>query len=74
MFENELFPATVVQQRQYVDAVGCRTYSSGLISMFVVDILQIPAGCIQICSGYICTPLAIGLRAAEINLPCWQAL
>ena len=34
MLENELFPATAVQQRQYVDAVGRRTYSSGLISMF----------------------------------------
>ena len=57
MFENELFPATALQQRQCVDAVGCRTYSSGMISMFVSDILQIPAGCIQICNGCICTPL-----------------
>lgn len=74
MFENELFSATAVQQRQYVDAVGCRTYSSGLIIMFVSDISQIPVGCIQICSGCICTPLAMGLRATEINRPCRQAL
>jgi hypothetical protein len=31
--------------------LGCRTFSSALISMFVSDIFQIPAGCIQICSG-----------------------
>jgi len=52
MFENELLPATAVQQRQCVDAVGCRTFSSALISMFVSHILQILAGCIQICSGF----------------------
>jgi hypothetical protein len=74
MFETELFPTTAVQQRQYVDAVGCPTYSSGLISIFVFDILQNPAGCIHICSGCICAPLAMGLRATEINMPCRQAL
>jgi hypothetical protein len=39
-------------------------FFSGLISMFVFDILQNTRGCIQICSGYnavICNPLAMGL-------------
>ena len=26
IFENKLFPTTAVQQRQHVDAVGCRTF------------------------------------------------
>jgi hypothetical protein len=53
IFENELFPTSAVQQRQHVDAVGCGTFSSGLISKFVFDILQIPNGCIQIYNGCI---------------------
>jgi hypothetical protein len=68
IFEYELYPTTAVQQTQHVDAVGCPTFSSGLISMFVFDILQIPSRCIQICSGFIaptCSPLAMDL----LNLP-----
>jgi hypothetical protein len=53
IFENGLFPPAAVQQKQHVDAVGCRTFSSRLIRMPVFDILQIPSGCIQICSGYV---------------------
>jgi hypothetical protein len=56
-FENELFPTMAGQQRQHVDAIGCRTSFSGLISMFVFDILQIPGGCIQICRRFIAAPL-----------------
>jgi len=36
-----------VQQRQYVDALGCRTLCSELINIFVFDILQICAGCVR---------------------------
>ena len=43
-FENELFPTTVVEQRQHVVVVGCHMVCSGLISMFAFDILQIPSG------------------------------
>jgi len=48
-----------VQQRQHVDAVGCRTFFSGIISMSVLDILGIPSGENHICSGCStpnCTP------------------
>jgi len=38
--ENELFPTKAVSHRQHVDAVGSRTVFSGLISVFVSDILQ----------------------------------
>jgi hypothetical protein len=51
-----------MQQRQNLDAVGCRTIFSGLLSMFVFDILQIPDECIQICSG--CKALPPGCGAA----------
>ena len=48
-----------------MDEVGCRTFFvSGLISMFVFDILQICGGCIEICSMGIvpsCNFLATGL-------------
>jgi len=40
-----------VQQRQYVDAVRCRTFLSGSISMFVFDILQIPTGYTALATG-----------------------
>jgi hypothetical protein len=59
MFENELLPPTAVQQRQRVDAVGCSMFFSGLISMFVFDILHIPSRWIQICSGRTAVGLAI---------------
>ena len=36
------FPTTAVQQRTYIDAVWCLTFCSGLIGVFVFDILQIP--------------------------------
>jgi len=59
--ENELHPTTAVQQKRHVDAVGCGTFFfSSLVSMFASDILQIPSGNIQICSGLsasTCTPL-----------------
>jgi hypothetical protein len=53
IFLNELYPTTLVQQRQNVDAVRCRTFFSWLINIFVFDILQVPGECIQICSGCI---------------------
>jgi len=49
--ENGLFPTTAVQQRKGVDAVGCRTLFSELISMCVFDTLQIPSECIQTYRG-----------------------
>jgi len=57
-FEIRLF------KRQHVDGVGCLTLFSGLVSMFVFDILQIPSGCIRICRRCIapnCTHLAMGV-------------
>jgi hypothetical protein len=47
IFKNKLVPITAVQQRQHVDGVGCDMFFSGLISVFVFDILQIQSGCIQ---------------------------
>jgi hypothetical protein len=58
VFELRLF------KRQHVDRVGCRAPLSGLINMFVFNILQIPGGCIRICRRCIapnCTHLAMGL-------------
>ena len=46
IFENEVFPTKVVQQRQHVDAVGWGTFLSELTSMFVFDTFLIPSGCI----------------------------
>ena len=46
-----MFPTTAVQRRQHVEAVGCRMFASGLTSTFVFGVLQIPSGCIEICSG-----------------------
>ena len=52
----QFFPKTAVQRRQHVDVAGCRTFFfSGLISMFVFDILQIPSACSQIYCGC-CAP------------------
>jgi hypothetical protein len=45
IFENELFPTVMVQQRQQGNALWCCMFLNGLISMFVFDILQIPGGC-----------------------------
>jgi len=45
MFENDLLPLTVVQGEKHVDAVKCLTLFSGLINVFVFDILKIPSGC-----------------------------
>ena len=39
--------------RGNVDPVGCFMFFSGLISMFIFDVLWIPSGCIQIYSGCI---------------------
>ena len=45
-FENELRPTTAVQQRQHMDAVGCHTCFSVLISMSVFNIFHNPStGC-----------------------------
>ena len=69
VFESEFFPTTAVQQRQYVDAAGCGTFMSGLISFFVFDILQIPSRCIQIYSGCIArnfVQLATGLPLTSV--------
>ena len=38
IIENELFTTTVNEERQHVDQVGCRTFFSGLIIMFVSGI------------------------------------
>jgi len=35
----------MVQKRQQTNAVWCCTFLSGLISMFVLDMLQIPCWC-----------------------------
>lgn len=44
--EVELLPIMAVQQRQDVDAVGCRAFLSRLISIFAIsDILKIPCAC-----------------------------
>ena len=45
-----------VQQRQHADAVVCLTCFSGLIVMYVFDILQTPSGCGQIYRGRVATP------------------
>ena len=50
IFENELFPSTVVQQGQRVDAVGCRRFFRA-VTKFVFRILQIRSGYIQISAG-----------------------
>jgi hypothetical protein len=47
IFEKVLFPNTVVQQRQHMDAVECLT----IFSMSVHNILQTPSEEIQICSS-----------------------
>jgi hypothetical protein len=46
IFLNELCPTTAVQQRQHVDAVGYRKFFSGLVSIFIFDILQVHSECI----------------------------
>jgi hypothetical protein len=51
IFENELFTAAAVQQRQQVGAVGCRRMFGGLIGMFVFGVLRTATGGIQICAG-----------------------
>jgi hypothetical protein len=64
IFENELLPTAAIRQGQHLDAVRCRTLFSGLISMFVFDILQILSRCIKFCSertGHNCTPMATSL-------------
>jgi len=68
IFENKLFPATAVQLRQHVEAVGCRASFSGLMSTFVFDILRIPSWIIEICGGCIertFTPLATCLTTQK---------
>jgi hypothetical protein len=43
-----VFPSMAVQQRQYVNAVGCGALLAGWsVCLSVFDILQIPSGCIQ---------------------------
>ena len=62
-FWKSVVPKDGTSQTEHVDAVGCDTFYSELISMFVFGILQIPSRCIRICSGCIaptCTPLAKG--------------
>jgi hypothetical protein len=81
-FENDLFPNTAAQQKQYVDTVWCHEFFSGLISMFVFDILQICRGYRQICSGYSASPSppATGLNVASVDyvvspsekIPAWK--
>ena len=49
-----------------MNAAGCDTFFSDLVSAFVFGILQIRSGCIQIfsgCNAPTCTPLATGLPA-----------
>jgi len=45
-----------VQQRQHVDALVCLTCFSGLIGVYVFDILQTPSGCRQIFRWCIVAP------------------
>jgi len=45
-----------VQQRQHVYAVVCLTCFSGLIGVYVFDILQSPSGCGQIYRRCVATP------------------
>ena len=69
MPNNEFFPTILVERRKHMEAVACRTFYDGLIDMFVFDILLIPSGGIQICSGVIaptCTPLATGLNYSRV--------
>ena len=47
---HDICPTTALQQRQHVATVGCCKPFSGLLFFF--DILQIPSGCIQICSEF----------------------
>jgi hypothetical protein len=57
-----------VQQRQHVDAVRWRTCFSGMISVFVFDMLRIPSGCIQSGSAYTapaCTRQAVCLKDSK---------
>jgi len=64
------FPTMMVQQRQQANVLWRHTFLSRLISMFVLDILQIPSGCSLICSGCIapsCTPLVTDLRVSYAN-------
>lgn len=51
LFENELCPATAVQLRQLMDTVGCHTFYSSMISMFVFDILQLLVGASRFVMG-----------------------
>lgn len=55
-FENGCFQPRRLK-RQHVDAIGCCTFLSGPISMFVFDIVQIPSACI----APICIPPGYGL-------------
>ena len=43
----------MIEQRQYVDAVGRLTFLGRLMSVFVFDILQIPSGWNEICIRHI---------------------
>jgi hypothetical protein len=49
-WKKELFPTTAAQQRQRVDSIGSRIFS-GLISIFIFNILQIPCVSNHICTG-----------------------
>jgi hypothetical protein len=54
----------VVQQRQHADAVGHRTFLSGLIDMSVFDILQISSGC----TAHTCNPLTMDLITVYVAM------
>ena len=65
ILQTKLFANTAVQNGQmWVRQGVCRTFFSGLIYIFVLDILLIPGGCIRIgldaASAPICTSLDTG--------------
>jgi hypothetical protein len=51
-----------------VDQAGCPAFITGLINMFVFNILQIPSWCIQICNEFTSTLAVIFTRAAITSL------
>ena len=64
--ENELFLSTAVQRRQHVDAVGPHVSFSGLVIVFVCDILKILVGASKFVMG-ILRPLAPPCLGPSLN-------
>jgi len=64
--ENELFLSTAVQRRQHVDVVGPHVSFSGLVIVFVCDILKILVGASKFVMG-ILRPLAPPCLGPSLN-------